>query len=112
MEIDAIILAGGQGTRLRSVYSGPKVLAPVHGRPFVSYLIAQLADAGLHRAIVSIGYLADTVAKTLGERCMGLELCYSFEETPRGTGGGVRRAAERATSDNILILNGDSYCEV
>jgi D-glycero-alpha-D-manno-heptose 1-phosphate guanylyltransferase len=112
MDIEAIILAGGQGTRLRSVFVGPKVLAPVRGRPFVSYIIEQLRNGGVCRAILSTGYLASTVSEALGSSHVGAEIRYSREDAPLGTGGGARLAAEQATSDTLLVVNGDSYCRV
>jgi D-glycero-alpha-D-manno-heptose 1-phosphate guanylyltransferase len=112
MDIEAIILAGGYGTRLRSVVPGPKVLAPVCGRPFVSFILDQLCNAGLRRVIVSTGYMADTVSNVIGSRYLGLQIVYSREDAALGTGGGARLAAERATSDNVLVLNGDSFCRV
>jgi D-glycero-alpha-D-manno-heptose 1-phosphate guanylyltransferase len=112
-DLDAVILAGGMGTRLRSVVADrPKVLAPVNGRPFIEYLLDQLEEAGIRRVIVSTGYMAESVEETLGRRRGNLEMRYSREEEPLGTGGGLRLTLSQTKSDTMLVLNGDSYCAV
>lgn len=108
----ALILVGGLGTRLRSVVSDrPKVLAEINGRPFLSYLLDQVAEAGLRHVILCTGYRADQVQGLLGDRWQGLTLTYSQETAPLGTGGALRLALPQMRSDTILALNGDSYCE-
>ncbi|MEO1069712.1 MAG: nucleotidyltransferase family protein [Cyanobacteria bacterium J06638_6] len=109
----AVILVGGLGTRLRSVVSDrPKVLAEIHGRPFLSYLLDQVAEAGLRHVVLCTGYRADQVQELLGDRWQDLTLTYSQETTPLGTGGALRLALPQLRSDTILALNGDSYCGV
>lgn len=109
----AVILAGGLGTRLRSVVSDrPKVLADISGRPFLSYLLDQLAQAGLRHGVLCTGYQADQVKTQLGDRWRDLTLTYSPETTPLGTGGALRLALPHLRSETVLILNGDSYCDV
>jgi D-glycero-alpha-D-manno-heptose 1-phosphate guanylyltransferase len=109
----AVILAGGLGTRLRSVVADrPKVLAPVLQRPFVSYLLDQLAAVGIKQVVLLTGYRAGQVAQELGSRHTGMELFYSPELTPLGTAGALRAAMPLLSTSNILLLNGDSYCHV
>lgn len=111
--ITAAILAGGLGTRLRSsVMDRPKVLAPVAGRPFLAYLLEQLNSAGLDRVILCTGYRAEQVKDTFGDSHGRLQLVYSPESAPLGTGGCLRLAAPLIESDSVLVLNGDSYCSV
>jgi NDP-sugar pyrophosphorylase family protein len=111
--IDAIVLAGGRGTRLSSVVSDrPKVLADVGGRPFIAYLLDLLQGAGVRRAVLSVGYMADLVEQHIGPRHGSLEIIYSREEQPMGTGGGARLAAGFVQSDPVLVMNGDSYCHM
>jgi NDP-sugar pyrophosphorylase family protein len=111
--LSAAILAGGLGTRLRSVTGDrPKVLAPVRGRPFLSRLLDQLADAGLPRATLLTGYAADAVQAAFGDSYRGLRLSYSREPEPLGTGGALRLALPLLNESSILLLNGDSYCDV
>src|SRR5690242_14144702 len=91
--VSAAILAGGLGTRLRSVVADrPKVLAPVGGRPFLTYLLGQLARAGVQEVVLLVGYGADQVRSTFGADYDGLRLLYSEETAPLGTGGAVRLA--------------------
>jgi NDP-sugar pyrophosphorylase family protein len=112
-EVDGIILAGGQGTRLRSVVSDrPKVLALVNGKPFLARLLDQLKEAGVRSVVLSTGYMAHHVESTIGETHDGMRIRYSREQQPLGTGGGLRLALAKTDSDPILVLNGDSFCEV
>ena len=109
--LTAAILAGGLGTRLRAaVPDRPKVLAAVNGRPFLAYLLDQLAAAGLRRVVLCTGHLGWQVRRELGARHAGLELVYSQEETPLGTGGALRLALPHLAAPTALVLNGDSYC--
>ena len=109
----AVVLAGGLGTRLRSILPNqPKVLAPVGGRPFLSYLLDQIGAAGMRRAILCTGYLGDQIRAVYGDSYEGIDLVYSQEPTPAGTGGALRLAHERIYSSSILVMNGDSYCDV
>ncbi|MFI5398208.1 MAG: nucleotidyltransferase family protein [Candidatus Binatia bacterium] len=107
----AAILAGGLGMRLRpTVRDRPKVLAPVAGRPFLSYLLDQLAGAGAQRVVLCTGYLGEQVRAALGDRYGALELSYSEESTGMGTAGALRLALPVLDTDPVLVLNGDSYC--
>ncbi len=107
----AAILAGGLGTRLRSVVNDrPKVMAMVAGRPFLTHLLDQLAESGIQKAVLCTGYMADTIRQELGSRYNGLDLVYSVEEEPLGTGGALRQACEFIVDEKLLVLNGDSYC--
>src|SRR4051794_7839427 len=112
MEVAAVVLAGGRGTRLQAVVSDrPKPLAPVGGRPFVSYLVDQIADAGIRRVVLSTGYLAEQFETTIGKVYRGIEILFAEEEQPLGTGGAIKFAGELADADQLLVMNGDSYCE-
>jgi NDP-sugar pyrophosphorylase family protein len=109
----AVVLAGGLGTRLRSVVSDrPKVLAPVRGRPFLAHLLDRLDAVRLWDVVLAIGYEAAQVRAAFGGRYRGLRLHYSEEPTPLGTGGALARALPLATTDPVLVLNGDSLCAV
>jgi len=111
-DITAVILAGGLGTRLRNVVTDrPKPLAEINGKPFVVYLLDQLADAGLRQVILCTGYRAEQVVRTLGMNYRQLSLYYSQEKQPLGTAGALRLALPLLTSDIILVMNGDSFCE-
>lgn len=110
-EVDALLLAGGLGTRLRSVSGDtPKVLVPIAGRPFLTYLLDQLAQAGVRHVVLCTGYRASLVRDTLGDQYGPMRLSYSEESTPLGTGGALRAALNKTQTPTILALNGDSYC--
>jgi NDP-sugar pyrophosphorylase family protein len=109
----AIILAGGLGTRLRPVVSDrPKVLAEVAGRPFLAYLLEQVAAAGVRRLVLCTGYRAEAVEAAFGRSFAGMHLLYSPEVEPLGTGGALRQALTLAESDPLLAMNGDSYLDM
>lgn len=111
--VTAAILAGGMGTRLRPVIADrPKVLAEVLGRPFLSYLLDQVAAAGVESVVLCTGYLGERVRTTFGDSYSSLRLAYSQEAIPLGTGGALRRALPLLESDPVLVLNGDSFCDV
>lgn len=107
---EAIVLAGGRGTRLRSVVSDvPKPLAPVAGRPFLAWLLDMLADGGVRRVVLATGYLADQVQGAIGGRWRGMEVEHSVEPHALGTGGAIRLAARRLRGDSAHVLNGDTF---
>jgi D-glycero-alpha-D-manno-heptose 1-phosphate guanylyltransferase len=110
MDVTAIILAGGKGTRLREVVADrPKVLAPVAGRPFLAYLLDQVERAGVRRVILSTGYLAEQFADIIGHNHNDVTIEYAQEESPLGTGGAIKFAAAGVDSSHVLVRNGDSY---
>jgi D-glycero-alpha-D-manno-heptose 1-phosphate guanylyltransferase len=90
---EAIVLAGGFGTRLRAVVKDvPKPMAPVRGRPFLEYLLDYLANQGLRKVVLSVGYLSETIEAAFGRAYKTLSLDYVHEHHPLGTGGGMRFA--------------------
>jgi NDP-sugar pyrophosphorylase family protein len=112
-EITSVILAGGLGTRLRSVVSDrPKVLAGVCNRPFLTFLLDQLVTAQAKEVILCTGFMADEVHKELGHKYKSLNIVYSSEPEPMGTGGALRLSLPLINSDPILIMNGDSHVNV
>lgn len=107
---EAIVLAGGFGTRLRAVVSDvPKPLAPVAGRPFLHWLLDGLARQGIARVILATGYMGDVVEGMLGAHHAGMALVHAREETPLGTGGALWAALSRAEQDRVFVLNGDTW---
>jgi NDP-sugar pyrophosphorylase family protein len=109
----AAILAGGLGTRLRSVVADrPKVLAPVAGRPFLAYLLDQLEATGIQETVLLVGFGAEQVRSAFGKKHGRMKLVYSVEPEPLGTAGAVRHALSLLAGDTVLLLNGDSYCGV
>jgi D-glycero-alpha-D-manno-heptose 1-phosphate guanylyltransferase len=109
----AIILAGGFGTRLQKVVSDlPKPMAPVNGEPFLNYQFNYLKHYGIKNVILSIGYLGDKIQQHYKSEFNGLHIAYVIEESPMGTGGGIRLALEHCKDEYALVLNGDSFFEV
>jgi D-glycero-alpha-D-manno-heptose 1-phosphate guanylyltransferase len=107
---EAVILAGGLGTRLRTAVSDlPKPMAPVAGRPFLCYLLDQLAAQGVQRAILSVGYRWEAISAYFGEQYRGIAIEYAVEREPLGTGGGLSASLERAATPLVLTMNGDSF---
>lgn len=107
---DAIVLVGGLGTRLRDTVPGvPKPLAPVAGRPFLHYLLDAYAMAGIARVILATGYEAGQVQAAVGQRWVGMDVVYSHESSPLGTGGAIRQAASLVRGRGVHLANGDTY---
>lgn len=112
-DIQVVILAGGLGIRLQPVVKDrPKALAKVGNVPFVTKLLNQLNDSGFKDIVVCIGYLGNQIKDTFGHVYKNLNLQYSEEQQPLGTGGALRLALHLIKSENVLVLNGDSYSPV
>ena len=111
-DIEAVILAGGMGTRLRSLaLDRSKVMVEVKGRPFITYLLDQLDSAGLRKVILCTGYMAYSVESMLGDKYKNLEIIYSKENEPLGTAGALKIAIPHMHVEHILVMNGDSFVE-
>jgi D-glycero-alpha-D-manno-heptose 1-phosphate guanylyltransferase len=111
--MQAVVLVGGLGTRLRPLVSDiPKPMALVRGRPFLSYLLDFLAVQGITEAILAVGYLRDRLMEVFGERHGTLRLRYSVEETALGTGGAIRQAFGLVDSWPVFAVNGDTFLDV
>ena len=111
--MEAIILAGGKGTRLKSVVADvPKPMAPIAGRPFLCYLLDNLSDANFDRVILSVGYKREVIQKYFGSLYGKMRLEYYAEETPLGTGGAIKAALGRCNDDIVFVLNGDTLFQV
>ena len=113
--MEVIILAGGLGTRLRSVVSEvPKCMAPVAGKPFLWYLLKYLTRFDVNRVILSVGYLREVIFKWIDEVKdeFPFEFDYAIEEQPLGTDGGIKLALEKAKDERVFVLNGDTFFDV
>lgn len=109
----AIILAGGLGTRLRSVVSAvPKCMALVNGKPFLHYLIQLLEKNGIEDFIFSLGYLNELIETYLRENYSSLSYSISLETEPLGTGGAIRLACTTMAEQNVLVCNGDTFYKI
>jgi mannose-1-phosphate guanylyltransferase len=110
--LQALILAGGEGTRLRPLtYTVPKPVLPLAGRPHVAYVIDWLVRHGVDDVIVSCGHLAEGMRRAIAELEPGVEIRYAEEPDARGTAGAIR-FAEDMLGDRFLVLNGDVLCDL
>jgi mannose-1-phosphate guanylyltransferase len=111
--VQALILAGGEGTRLRPLTSSvPKPVVPLAGRPFISYMLEWLRRHGVDEAILSCGFMADGVRDVLGDgEALGVRLRYVEEPQPLGTGGALK-FAEDLLDERFLMLNGDVLTDI
>lgn len=108
--MEAIILAGGLGTRLRSsIPDLPKPMAPIGGKPFLEFLLTYLGKYNIERVILSVGYKYEIIQENFGNRFADMMIDYAVEDEPLGTGGGIRRALNLVNGDTVLILNGDTF---
>jgi NDP-sugar pyrophosphorylase family protein len=110
--IDAAILVGGLGTRLRSVVDDvPKPFAPVLGRPFLFYLLDMLAQRGARSVTLCSGYMAEFVRDTTGTEWLGMPIHHSVEAEPLGTAGALANARNFLKSAIVLVINGDTWLQ-
>lgn len=114
-KIDAIVLAGGLGTRLRDVIDDrPKVLAPVKSRPFLDFILDALSSCKhVGRVVLAVGYMKERIIELYGKnRKYPFEIAFSVEEQLLGTGGAIKQALASTSSKQVLVLNGDSFVEM
>lgn len=110
--MEVIVLAGGLGTRIKSVLPDvPKPMAPIHGRPFLEYLLDYLAASGITDAHLAVGYLGYLIKQHFGSTYKDIRLNYSNELSPLGTGGAVVKAAKAIDDEFFMVMNGDSYVD-
>ena len=113
MITEAIILAGGLGTRLRSVVPDlPKCMAEVAGKPFLYHVTKYYRQQGINKFIFSLGYKHEVIEDYLRKAFSDLTYTVSIESDPLGTGGAIYLACSKATSENVLVLNGDTLFEI
>ena len=112
---EAIILAGGLGTRLRDkIRDLPKPMAPIGNKPFLAYLLDFLIEQNITKVVLAVGYKGEFIADYFGRRYSGLELTYSFEDENNllGTGGALLRASKLIEGQNFFALNGDTFFDI
>lgn len=111
--MEAIILAGGFGTRLSTVVSDvPKPMAPIKGRPFLEYLLDDLNEKGINRIILAVGYKKEIIKSHFKEKYKNIDIVYSDEDVPLGTGGAIKKALTLTKDEDIFIINGDTFFDV
>lgn len=107
---EAIVLAGGLGSRLQSVLPDiPKCMAPVDGKPFLTYILDFLIDKEFDKVILSVGYRKEQIINYFGDSYKSAELVYSVENEPLGTGGAIKLSFNHCVQDDVFVLNGDTY---
>src|ERR671914_512183 len=107
--MQALVLAGGEGTRLRPLtYTTPKPVMPLAGQPFLSFMLDWARAHGVDEVILSCGFMSDDVKRVLGDIYDGMRLRYVIEDAPLGTAGPVRLAYDEGLlEERLLVLNGD-----
>jgi len=107
--VDAVVLVGGKGTRLRPLtIEVPKPMLPTAGLPFLTHLLSRIAEAGIEHVILGTSYKAETFAAEFGDGAkLGLQIDYVTEEQPLGTGGGIANIAPMLRNDTVMVFNGD-----
>jgi D-glycero-alpha-D-manno-heptose 1-phosphate guanylyltransferase len=110
--MEAIVLAGGFGTRLAARLEGvPKPMALVAGRPFLEILLTQLQRAGCTRVVLSVGHMHRVIQDHFGASFLGMRVDYAIESAPLGTGGAIRLALKQIREESVLVLNGDTFLQ-
>jgi D-glycero-alpha-D-manno-heptose 1-phosphate guanylyltransferase len=111
--MEAIVLAGGLGTRLRSAVSDlPKPMAPIGDKPFLEYILRYLQKNGIIRVILSVGYKWETIKEYFRDKFENVELIYSVENEPLGTGGAIKKAMSQVKNNQVYIINGDTFFDI
>jgi len=108
-DVDAVVLVGGQGTRLRPLtLSAPKPMLPTAGVPFLEHMLSRIRAAGITHVVLGTSYKAETFTEYFGDgSAFGLDIEYVVEDVPQGTGGGIRDVADRLRADTVMVFNGD-----
>jgi D-glycero-alpha-D-manno-heptose 1-phosphate guanylyltransferase len=110
MITEAIVLAGGLGTRLKSVVAEfPKSLAPVAGRPFLAYLLDHAKKQGIEKFIFALGYKTELIEKFVRKYLPEESFSFSIEKEPLGTGGAIYRACKQVSASDTIVLNADTF---
>jgi len=111
--MQAIILAGGFGTRLQNVVSDiPKPMAPISGIPFLTFILEQLNKNSFEKIVLAVGYMGEKIENFYGDKYKNLKLRYSYEDSPLGTGGCVKKALSLIDDDYVFVINGDTLFDV
>lgn len=109
---EAVILAGGYGTRLRKVVSDvPKPMAPIRGRPFLELQLRLLQRHGFGHVVLAVGHLGHVIVSHFGDRFGTMSLSYTIEDSPLGTGGAIQTALRSCSRDRVFVFNGDTYLD-
>ena len=111
--MQAVILAGGRGTRLLPLTNTlPKPIIPIHGKPFLQYQIELIKSYGINEVLILVNYLSDQIESHFKDGSyFGLKIEYSYEKYPLGTGGAIKNAEDKL-ADDFLLMNGDTFIQI
>ena len=110
---EAVILAGGFGTRLQEVVKDvPKPMAGINNKPFLEYLFQYLLHYNIKKVVLSVGYKAEIIQNHFKNHFTGIDIEYAYEWEPLGTGGGILNALKFCTTENVLVINGDTFFDI
>ena len=113
MNSEAVILAGGFGTRLKGVVDDiPKPMALIGDKPFLTYLFDQLYKYECKKVILAVGYKHEAIIDFFGKSYKSIQIEYVIEHNPLGTGGAILNGSELISSSEFIVLNGDSYFNI
>ena len=111
--MQTIILAGGLGTRLRSLLPDtPKPMAPIQNRPFLAMLLDYLGRQGVNKVILSVGYKHEVIQSWFGNRYGAIDVDYSIESEPLGTGGAIKKSLRLVNDGPLFVINGDTFLQL
>lgn len=111
--MDVIILSGGKGTRLKQVVNDvPKTMAPINNKPFLEYTLEYLNSFNVENVILAVGYKKEIIKRYFGNKYKNMNILYSEEEEPLGTGGAIKKALQLVKNKNSLVINGDVYTKI
>lgn len=110
--MQAIVLAGGLGTRLRSVVQDlPKPMAPINGKPFLAFVLEYLKKQGIKEVILAVSYKYEVIQEYFKDEFLGIKIKYSIEKEPLGTGGAIKEAL-KFIKNEVYVLNGDTFFDI
>ena len=110
---EAIVLCGGLGTRLRSVISDvPKPMAPIKNKPFLAFVLEYLKKQNISRVVLAVSYKYEIIQEYFGNSYLGMQILYSIEKEPLGTGGAILEALNLINNNSCYVLNGDTFFDV
>ena len=111
--MEAVILAGGFGTRLSHIIQDvPKPMAPINDIPFLVYIFEYLLKYGVKKIVMATGYKTEVIEEYFGNNYKGMNIVYSVEKEPLGTGGAIKKALDFCIDKKVFVLNGDTYFDV
>lgn len=111
--MDVIVLSGGFGTRLKDVTNGkPKTMVDVNGKPFLCYLLDEFIKYDVKNVVLAVGYKKEYIEKYFEKGYKNINITFSEEDEPLGTGGAIKKALGYSKEDDVIVMNGDVYSNV